>query len=143
VTTAPERYNSNFATEGEAALGWAILQLCLGRKPTAEGWLRASGAPRPIQRTNTWTGRDSYFQRIKAAIRLEDFAAQFTELRLSGAGKLRGRCPLHDDRTPSFFIFMDKQRWRCFGCQAGGDLFDLARELERKGVALARKVWSY
>lgn len=38
------------------------------------------------------------------------------------------RCPFHDDRTPSLFIFPDGG-WRCFGCQAHGDAVDLVAKL--------------
>ena len=45
-------------------------------------------------------------------------------------GRLVACCPLHDDRTPSFFVFKDQQRWRCFGCQASGeDAIDLVQQL--------------
>ncbi len=35
-----------------------------------------------------------------------------------------GKCPFHDDRSPSFTIFTDKNTWRCFGCSTGGDSLD-------------------
>lgn len=39
-------------------------------------------------------------------------------------------CPLHDDRTPSCRIYDEPDRgWWCFGCQAGGDVYDLAARL--------------
>lgn len=38
------------------------------------------------------------------------------------------RCPFHDDRNPSFFIFPNG-RWRCFGCQASGDAVALVARL--------------
>lgn len=36
-------------------------------------------------------------------------------------------CPLHDDRTPSFFIYDGDRRFQCFGCNAEGDVFDFIR----------------
>lgn len=50
------------------------------------------------------------------------------ELRRSGS-RLIGRCPFHDEKTPSFFVFPDQQRYYCFGCQASGDVIDLAQAL--------------
>lgn len=49
------------------------------------------------------------------------------ELVQSGT-RLKGRCPLHVDRTPSFFIFSD-DRFRCFGCGESGDAIDFIRKL--------------
>jgi hypothetical protein len=73
--------------------------------------------------------------RIKAAIRLEDYAGRFTQLRPCGRDRLKGLCPLHREQTASFYIYTDQQKWHCFGaCSSGGDLIDLAEWLE--GVVL-------
>ena len=48
---------------------------------------------------------------------LATVASQYTELRPSGQGRLRGLCPLHQERTPSFYVFEDSQKWRCFVVQ--------------------------
>lgn len=39
-------------------------------------------------------------------------------------------CPIHDEKTPSCKIDPDKQLWYCFGCGAGGDVFDLIMKLD-------------
>lgn len=36
-----------------------------------------------------------------------------------------GLCPLHTEKTPSFVVFLDKDRWYCFGCHEHGDVIDL------------------
>src|SRR3954452_214116 len=38
-----------------------------------------------------------------------------------------GRCPFHEDRTPSFFIYLDRQRFVCYGCKLWGDVLDFVR----------------
>lgn len=43
------------------------------------------------------------------------------------AGELAGCCPLHADRSPSFYVFGDGERWYCFGCGAGGDVLDFVQ----------------
>jgi hypothetical protein len=43
--------------------------------------------------------------------------------------KLRGLCPLHDEKTPSFFIYLKNNSFYCYGCQAGGDIINLIRKL--------------
>jgi len=45
----------------------------------------------------------------------------------SGANRLQGKCPFHDDRTPSFFVYTDRQRFICYGCKAWGDVLDFVR----------------
>ncbi len=46
------------------------------------------------------------------------------DVRLQRAGRhLKGLCPFHNEKTPSFFVFGDSGTFRCFGCGEGGDLF--------------------
>jgi len=69
--------------------------------------------------------------RIKAAVRLEEYAGRFTHLRPAGRDRFKGLCPMHKEKTPSFYIYTDQQRWHCYGaCASGGDVVDLAERLE-------------
>jgi hypothetical protein len=64
---------------------------------------------------------------VKAAVPIENVARRYTELRpLGGRAWFDGRCPLpdHDDRNPSFYIY-PPGRWKCYGCDQGGDVIDL------------------
>lgn len=58
-----------------------------------------------------------------------DFASQYIKLRKRGR-TLVGLCPLHKERTPSFTIFLNDNRWYCFGCNHSGDIINLVRELQ-------------
>ena len=60
-------------------------------------------------------------------------AAQGVDLLPAGHGRLRGLCPFHQERTPSFFIFLEKQRFHCFGCGEGGDAIDFVRRIHGFG----------
>lgn len=40
------------------------------------------------------------------------------------------KCPLHEERTPSFQIYERDNRWYCFGCNEGGDVIDLVQKLQ-------------
>ena len=59
---------------------------------------------------------------------LIDLAEKHTSLR-QVSGKLLGLCPLHDEKTPSFWIYPDKGKFHCYGCQARGDAIDLYQAL--------------
>ena len=84
--------------------------------------------PKPI------TTSGSPLARLKA-LDLANVAGRYTELQRSGPGKLKGRCPLHKERTPSFYIYTDSQRWRCFGaCATGGDVVNLLAAIRRKAM---------
>ncbi len=43
-----------------------------------------------------------------------------------------GRCPFHDELTPSFLVSVDQAKWKCFGCGAGGHLADLRNKLDHE-----------
>jgi hypothetical protein len=60
-------------------------------------------------------------------------AARYTDLKPAGHNRLKGKCPLHQEKTPSFYIYEDTQRWRCYGaCASGGDVIDLLARLAGK-----------
>ncbi len=67
--------------------------------------------------------------RAKEAVRLEDLVAGFVDLRRSGT-LWRARCPFHDERIPSFFVYPESQTFHCFGCQAHGDAISFLRTHE-------------
>jgi DNA primase len=53
-------------------------------------------------------------------------------VRLLPSGKnFKGLCPIHKEKTPSFYVLPDKQIYHCFGCQKGGDVFAFLREVEK------------
>ena len=58
-----------------------------------------------------------------------DLVSGRTPLRKAGV-EWRGRCPFHDERTPSFWVDPLKKVYFCFGCQASGDAIGFIRETE-------------
>ena len=123
-------YNDFIATVEEARLWWAVYHLISPRHqgipvPPLPG-TRRSRAGRG--------GARNLFQAVKEAVSVEELAGRFTQLAPAGPGKLKGRCPLHEERTPSFYVYQDSQRWQCFGaCASGGDVVELARRLMDRG----------
>ncbi len=64
---------------------------------------------------------DDLVRHVRGATDIVELAGRYTPLRRSGTDRFVGRCPLHEDRTPSFTISPSKQLFKCFGCDAGGD----------------------
>ncbi len=62
---------------------------------------------------------------------------EHTELRRAGTSEYVGRCPFHDERTPSFGVNPIEKVYYCFGCQASGDVFTFVMETEGLDFAAA------
>lgn len=68
--------------------------------------------------------------RVRDAVDMLAVVSQHTELRRAGATEYVGRCPFHDERTPSFGVNPVEKVYHCFGCQASGDVFRFVMETE-------------
>ena len=65
-------------------------------------------------------------ERIKKAVPLRAFVAQYVELSASGTGC----CPFHDDNSPSFSVNEEEGYWHCFACEKGGSVIDFYMALK-------------
>jgi hypothetical protein len=138
---------------GYTPLAWAthieVDAPLLSAQQTAEGisdWLsRTLGCEVSIksrerlrrlpQRSRKASHGNSIFDQVKTAVTVEALAERFTTFRPAGKARLKGLCPLHIERTPSFHINTDRDLWHCFGaCQRGGDVITLAQCLMDKGL---------
>src|SRR5260370_18822280 len=63
----------------------------------------------------------------RSRLPLSTIAQRFTELKRAGAGEWKGRCPFHDERSPSFVVYDD--HFHCFGCGEHGDAITLLTRL--------------
>ena len=122
------RYNEFFRTELKARLAW--MGLCI----RLYGEIRPFPGDRPVATKNAASeGQGSLLAKLHL-VDLADYAGRYTQLTLTGPGKWRGLCPIHREKTPSFYLYADPWRWRCYGaCAIGGDIVDLARELKSIG----------
>jgi len=74
--------------------------------------------------------KDSTVEAVKAAADFVDIVGARTQLRKGGGGRYMGRCPFHEERTPSFSVNGVDKLYYCFGCGAKGDLITFVRETE-------------
>jgi DNA primase len=80
--------------------------------------------------------RDASIDEVKAAADIVAVVSARTPLRKVG-GRYTGRCPFHDERTPSFSVNPTDKLYYCFGCGAKGDLITFVRETEQLEFAEA------
>jgi DNA primase len=74
--------------------------------------------------------KDSSVEAVKAVADVVAVIQGRTALRRSGA-RWVGRCPFHEERTPSFSVSPEKGTYHCFGCGVGGDVISFVRETEQ------------
>ena len=67
--------------------------------------------------------------RVRLAINIVDLMSTYLELRRQGRGFV-AVCPFHDDRRPSLQINPDRQTWKCWVCDIGGDVFSFVMKRE-------------
>ena len=75
---------------------------------------------------------------VRSRTRLDDVVGEFVSLRTAGVGSLKGLCPFHDERTPSFHVRPQVGMYHCFGCGESGDVFTFLQKLD--GVTFAEAV---
>lgn len=63
---------------------------------------------------------------LKSKVDIVEYVGKFTHLWRSGKN-YTGRCPLHGERHASLFVYPERQDWYCFGCLAGGDIFNFVQ----------------
>lgn len=72
---------------------------------------------------------DSFLQELKMKTDIEDVISTYVTLKRRGA-TLVGLCPFHNEKTPSFTVYLATQSFYCFGCGAGGDAITFVKKIE-------------
>ncbi len=67
---------------------------------------------------------------IKNAVPIVALVSEYLPLQRSGS-RFKGLCPFHDDHNPSMEVNPESQRYKCWSCGAGGDVFDFVKDYER------------
>ena len=74
---------------------------------------------------------------VRERARIEDVVGEHVTLKSAGVGSLKGLCPFHDERTPSFHVRPQLGYWHCFGCGEGGDVITFIEKINHLGFAEA------
>ena len=74
--------------------------------------------------------RDTDIEEVRRKANLIDIASEYLQVRKAGSGRFKALCPFHQEKTPSFSMDAGKGMYYCFGCNKGGDVITLVRELE-------------
>lgn len=79
---------------------------------------------------------DASKEKVREAVDIVDLVNHYTDLRRNGS-QYMGRCPFHEDNSPSFSVNPVDKVYYCFGCQVSGDVFTFAMEREALDFAAA------
>jgi DNA primase len=67
---------------------------------------------------------DGAKEQIRQRLDIAELVGEVVALKPAGRGQLKGLCPFHSEKTPSFHVHRERGFYYCFGCQAKGDAFD-------------------
>ncbi|GAA3742664.1 DNA primase [Leifsonia bigeumensis] len=67
---------------------------------------------------------------VRSRINIADIVGDYVTLKSAGVGSLKGLCPFHDERSPSFHVRPQAGRYHCFGCGEDGDVFSFLQKMD-------------
>ncbi|MFE5774990.1 DNA primase [Brachybacterium sp. NPDC056505] len=69
-------------------------------------------------------------EKVRGTARLDEVIGEHVTLRSGGIGSMKGLCPFHDEKTPSFNVRPQLGHWHCFGCGEGGDVISFVQKID-------------
>ena len=73
---------------------------------------------------------DEDVKAVRDAVPIDAVVSEYLQLRPAGGGNLKGLCPFHDEKSPSFQVSPSKGLFHCFGCQEGGDTITFVMKVD-------------
>ncbi|MFB7504370.1 DNA primase [Streptomyces broussonetiae] len=73
---------------------------------------------------------DEDVKAVRDAVPIDAVVSEYLQLRNAGGGNLKGLCPFHDEKSPSFQVSPGKGLFHCFGCQEGGDTITFVMKVD-------------
>jgi len=74
--------------------------------------------------------RQSDIEEVKARTNIGDIIADYVTLKSAGVGSMKGLCPFHDERSPSFHVRPQVGFYHCFGCGESGDVYSFLQKMD-------------
>jgi DNA primase len=74
---------------------------------------------------------DSDIARVRELSPVADVISEHVTLKSAGGGSMKGLCPFHDERSPSFNVTPARGFWHCFGCGEGGDVISFVQKIDQ------------
>ena len=74
--------------------------------------------------------RQSDVEEVKARTNIADIVGEYVSLKNAGVGSVKGLCPFHDERSPSFHVRPQAGFYHCFGCGESGDVYSFLQKME-------------
>ena len=67
---------------------------------------------------------------VRQRVNIADIVGEYVTLKSAGVGSMKGLCPFHDERSPSFHVRQQAGFYHCFGCGEGGDVYTFLQKME-------------
>jgi DNA primase len=74
--------------------------------------------------------RDTDIAIVRERSPIDEVVGEYLQLRNAGGGSLKGLCPFHDEKTPSFNVTPARGLWYCFSCADGGDVIKFVERID-------------
>jgi DNA primase len=74
--------------------------------------------------------RRSDIDEVRSRTNLADIVGDYVSLKNAGVGSMKGLCPFHEERSPSFHVRPQVGFYHCFGCGEGGDVFTFLQKMD-------------
>jgi DNA primase len=71
-----------------------------------------------------------FVEQLKSSVDIARVIGEYVRLRKASAQRYQGLCPFHSEKTASFSVYLNIQRYKCFGCGASGDVLTFVQEIE-------------
>lgn len=81
--------------------------------------------------------RRSDIDEVRSRTNIADVVGDFVTLKSAGVGSMKGLCPFHEERSPSFHVRPQVGLYHCFGCGEGGDVFSFLQKMDHVTFAEA------
>jgi len=67
---------------------------------------------------------------VRQRVNIADVVGDYVTLKSAGVGSMKGLCPFHDERSPSFHVRPQAGFYHCFGCGEGGDVYSFLQKID-------------